>query len=239
MPRPAAWRPGSVAPAPRVATLPLPGLLQLREVEGRGVPAAAVRLPVRRLCRRVGVTRGGGLPGSRGWCHSRQSCLEQLDAVRERLALQIRLRPRHLDQRELERQPRIAALPEVVERDSEQVDQPQHGRLGQLVRLLAQPVAGLLRDGEGVGGIADVLDEQEVSQVVEQVGDEPPEVLALLGELLDLHEHARGVPVDDRVAEPVERLLLDGPDQLQHCLRRDLPGRRRRELVERGDCVPE
>ena len=58
--------------------------------------------------------------------------------------------------------------------------------------------------------------------------DEPPEVLALLGELLDEEERACGVVVDDHVAEPQERLLVDRADELEHGLRVDRVVRRRR-----------
>ena len=69
--------------------------------------------------------------------------------------------------------------------------------------------------------------------MLEQVGDEAPEVLPLLGELLDLDERARGVAVDDRVAEAEEGVLLDGAEQLQDGLDVDRVAGRRRQLVER------
>ena len=84
-----------------------------------------------------------------------------------------------------------------------------------------------------------MLDEHQVPQVLEQVCDEAAEVLATLGELLEEDERARGVAVDDEVAEPEEHLLLDGAEQLQHVLHGHLPARRRRQLVERRDGVAE
>ena len=59
--------------------------------------------------------------------------------------------------------------------------------------------------------------------MLEQVGDEPAEILALLGELLDERQRAGGVAVDDEVAEPEERLLLDRAEQLEDGLDGDLP----------------
>ena len=47
-----------------------------------------------------------------------------------------------------------------------------------------------------------MVDEQQVAEVLKEVGDEPTEVLALLRELLDEDERAGGVVVDDHVAEP-------------------------------------
>ena len=141
--------------------------------------------------------------------------LELLEAVGGRLAREVGARPRHLDERELERQARVAALADVVDGDGEQVDEPQHLGLAELVRLGAQPLARLRGHGERVGHLAHVLDEQQVAQVLEQVGDEPRQVLALLGELLDEREQAGGVAVDDQVAEAEERLLLDGAEQLR------------------------
>jgi hypothetical protein len=46
-----------------------------------------------------------------------------------------------------------------------------------------------------------VLDEHQVPEMLEQVGDQPPEIVALLGELLQEDERARRVPVDDEVAQ--------------------------------------
>ena len=103
---------------------------------------------------------------------------EPLDPKRERLLREVGLRPSHLHERELERQARVAALAHVVDGDGEQVDEPEHGRLRQLVRLLAQPVARLLRHRQRLGHVADMLHEQQVTEVIEQVGDEPAEVLS-------------------------------------------------------------
>ena len=163
--------------------------------------------------------------------------LQELEPVRGRLAREISRRARDLDQRELQRQPRVAALAHVLDRHGEQVAEPQHRRLADLVRLLAQPLARLLRDRQRLRHLAQVLDEQQVAQVLEQVGYEPPEVLSLLGELLDEGQRAGRVAVDDQVAEPEERLLLDRAEQLQHRLHRDLVLRRGSELVQRRDRV--
>ena len=63
--------------------------------------------------------------------------------------------------------------------------------------------------------LAHVLDEHQVAQVLDQVEDEPAEVVALLRELLDEGERAGRVAVDHEVAEPEERLLLDRAEQLR------------------------
>jgi hypothetical protein len=68
--------------------------------------------------------------------------------------------------------------------------------------------------------------EHQVPQVLEQVGDEPPEILALLRELLEEHERAGRVALDDEVAEAEQHLLLDRAEQLQHVLHRDRAARR-------------
>ena len=157
----------------------------------------------------------------------------------KRLAGEIGLRTRHLDERELERQPRIAALSLVLEHDREQVDQAQHRGLGQLVRLLPQPVPRLLRERQRLGHVTEVLDEQELPEVLEELLRQLAEILAALRELLDEHERPGDVPVDDRVAETEERVLLDGRPELEHVLHGDLLARRRGELVERRDRVAE
>jgi hypothetical protein len=136
--------------------------------------------------------------------------LQLLQAVGERLARQVGAGPRHLHERELEREARVAALAHVLDRDGEQVDEPDHGRLAELVRLRAQALARFLRDRQRVGDFAHVLDEHEVTEVLEQVDDEPPEVLPLFGELFEKRQCTCRVAVDDEVAEAEERLLLDG-----------------------------
>jgi len=68
-------------------------------------------------------------------------CSSRSSREGERLAREICTRSRHLDERELERQARVGALAHVLDRDGEQVDEPQHRRRRELVRLLAQPAA--------------------------------------------------------------------------------------------------
>ena len=77
-----------------------------------------------------------------------------------------------------------------------------------------------------------MLDEKQVTQVLEQVGHEPAEVLALLGEVLEELQRAGRVLVDHEVAEPEQRLLLDGAEELENGLDRDLVAGGRRQLVE-------
>ena len=84
-----------------------------------------------------------------------------------------------------------------------------------------------------------VLNQEEVPEVLEEIGDEPAEVLPLLGELLEEREHPCRVAVDDHVADPEQRLLLDGADELEHRLRVDRAVRRGGELVEGRHRVPE
>ena len=159
--------------------------------------------------------------------------------MRERLPGKVGSRAGHLHERELQRQSGIAALAHVLDGDGEEVDQAEHGRPGKLVRLLAEPFAGLLGDRQRVGHVAEVLDEEQMAEMLEEVVDEAPEVLPLLGQLLDEEQRPRGVAVDDRVAEAEERVLLDRTDELEHRLDRDLLVRRRGELVERRDGVAE
>ena len=178
-------------------------------------------------------------PGVRFADRRLQRLLQLLDPVRERLALQVPLRPRHLDKRELQRQPGVGALAHVVDGYGEKVDETEHRRLRELVRLLAEALARLLGDRQRVRHVAHVLDEQQVAKVLEEVGDEASEILPLLGQLLHEYERAGGVAVDDRVAEPEQRVLLDRAEKLQHRLDGDPALGRCRELVERRDRVPE
>ena len=142
------------------------------------------------------------------------------------------MRARHLHERELERQSRVGTLPDVVDRHGEQVDQAEHRRLGQLIRLLAKKLLRLFGHRERLRHVPHVLDEEQVPQVLEQVPDELAEILSLLGELLDEVEGAGRVPVDDHVTEPEQRLLVDRPDELEDGLGVDRVVRRGGELVE-------
>ena len=191
-----------------------------------------------RRLRRAGSVAGAGLGGRPG-CASAHARLELLQPVGGRLAREVGAGPRHLHERQLEREPRVAALPDVVHRDVEEVDQAQHLGLGELVGLRAEAVARLRSHREGVGHLAHVLDEEQVTQVLEQVVDEPREVLSLVGELLDEGKEAGRVAVDDQVAEAEERLLVDRPEKLEDGLDGDLAVGRGRELVERRDRVAE
>ena len=159
--------------------------------------------------------------------------------MREGFAGEVGVRARHLHERELERKPRVGALPRVLDGDREQVDEAQDGGLGELVGLLAEELLRLLGDGQRVGHVPHVLHEQQVPKVLDQVGDEPSEILALLRQLLDEEERARRVAVDDHVAQPKQRLLVDRADELEHRLRVDRARGRRGELVERRDGVAE
>ena len=113
------------------------------------------------------------------------------------------------------------------------------GRLAQLVRLSPQPLAHLLGQGQRVGHLAHVLDEEQLAEMLEQIGDEASEILALLGELLEERQRTGRVAVDDEVADPEERLLLDRAEELEHRLHRDLALGRRGQLVERRHRVAE
>jgi hypothetical protein len=134
------------------------------------------------------------------------AAFELVEPERERLAGHVRRRARHLHERELERQARVAALAKIVDGHGEQVDQPHDRRLAELVRLSREPLPRLVRQRQRVRHLAHVLHEQQRAQVLEEVENQPPEVLALRRELLDDSECARGVLVDDEIAEPEERL---------------------------------
>ena len=199
------------------------------------------------------VSAAGGFERSGGWRRCRggwsgalrksdprvQARLENLDPMRERLAREVGVGPGHLDERELERQSRVATLALVVHRDREQVDEAQHRRLGKLVRLLTQAVARVVGQRQRVGHVADVLDEKHMAEMLDEIRDQPAEILTLVGELLDREQRAGGVAVDDGVAEAEERRLLDRADELHHVLDGDLLAGRRAQLVEHRDPVAE
>src|SRR5439155_23355331 len=138
---------------------PLPGLLTLLELERRRLSRSGLR---RRTC------LFGTCPRDCPWdMAGMDTLLELFQAIRDRFAREIRRGAGDLAQRKLERQARIAALAQVLHGHGEQVAEPEHRPLADLVRLLAQPVARLLCDWEGVGHLAQVLHEQEMAQVLE------------------------------------------------------------------------
>ena len=57
--------------------------------------------------------------------------------MRQRLAREVGGGPGHLHEGELERKPGVRALTDVLDGDREEVDEPEHRGLRQLVRLLA------------------------------------------------------------------------------------------------------
>src|ERR671936_2896374 len=71
--------------------------------------------------------------------------------------------------------------------------------------------------------------------MLEEIRHEPREILSLLRELLDEVQEPGGIAVDDQVAGPEERFLLDGAEELEHGLDGDLSVRRGGQLVERGE----
>ncbi len=85
--------------------------------------------------------------------------------------------------------------------------------------------------------MADVLYEQELAEMLDQLGDEPTDVLPLLCELFDLDERSGRVPVDDGVAEAEEGVFLDPADQLEHVLDGDRAAGGGGELIEGRDGI--
>ena len=142
---------------------PRPRVLQLLELE-----AGRLRLRRRRSFARLGsrrrlrLQRGGHDPAR----------LQLLEAVRERLAREVGGGARDLHECELERETRIASLAHVVDGDREQVDEPDHGGLAELVRLRAQALPRLLGDRQRLGHLAHVLHEQQVAEMLDEVGHE-------------------------------------------------------------------
>src|SRR5262245_3572318 len=136
--------------------------------------------------------------------------LEQPEAVCQGLLREVGAGARYLHERELEREARVAALAHVLHGHGEEVAEAQHSRLRELVRLGQELLAGFLGDWDGLRHRAEVLDEEEVAQMLEQIVDEPAEILALLRELLDERKPAGGVVVDDDVEEMEERVIVHG-----------------------------
>ena len=166
--------------------------------------------------------------------------LEQLEAVRQRLSRQVGVRSRDLDERELEREPRVAALPQVVDRDCEQVDQAHDGGLRQLVGLLAKALAGLRCHGKRLGHVAEVLDEQQVAQVLEQVDDEPARRSWPCSASSSTNVSAPAVSRSTIASQRRNSVSSStAPTSCSTSCTETCVLRCRRKLVERGDCVAE
>jgi hypothetical protein len=67
-----------------------------------------------------------------------------------------------------------------------------------------------------------VLGEHQLPEVLDQVEDESAEIVAALRKLLEVRERTGSVAVDQEVAEPEQRLLLDRPEELERRLHGDL-----------------
>src|SRR5438874_8829477 len=115
----------------------LPGFLELLEVDRRRLAGRRLLGPWHRLLH----SPFGGSPQDGSGL---DPILELLEAVRRRLPRKVGRSPRHLDERELERQALIGPLAHVLDGHGEQVAEAEHGRLAELVRLLVQALAHLL-----------------------------------------------------------------------------------------------
>src|SRR6266508_106980 len=100
-------------------------------------------------------------------CRDMAPTFELLEAVGERLARKVRARSRHLHECELEREAWVAALAHVLDRHREQIDQTDHRRLAELIRLRPEPLASLVRDGQRIRDLAHMLNEHQMPQVLE------------------------------------------------------------------------
>src|SRR5262249_40827109 len=113
---------------------PLPGLLELLELNGRRVRNAYLLRAGVALGARTSQSAPSGMAFS-----GMPPLLQPFEAIRRPLAGKIRRRPRHFDERELERQTGVGALAHVLDRYGKEITQPEHGRFAELVRLLVQP----------------------------------------------------------------------------------------------------
>ena len=107
----------------------------------------------------------------------------------------VELGARHLDQRELELQPRIEpvadlalGLPERLDEEHDLARRDLPGALQLLAEQLAVELHGVSQRAQRrlvAGRILQVLEEEELAQVAQQVADELRVVGALVGEPLD------------------------------------------------------
>ena len=93
--------------------------------------------------------------------------------------------------------------------------------------------------------MAHVLYQQQLAEMLEELPRQLSEILTPLGDLLDQDEGARDVAIDDRVAEPKKRVLLDRRTELEDVLDGDLPSvaadswsKRRDRVAERSAGAP-
>ena len=173
------------APLDRRQHRALPRLLQLLELERRRFGRAQASLQ--------GQTPSGGLSlGSGGRGGPRCSSSSRRYAIDS--AESSDARPRHLDERQLERQARVGALAHVLDGDGEQVAAAGARSPPAIWFACARSRSRVSSvTGQRVGHLAEVVDEHQVPQVLEQVGDDAAEVLPLLGELLDERSSAPAV----------------------------------------------
>ena len=193
----------------------------------------------------------GGRPGTarRRRSGPGRAGLEAPQALLEGGRRVVQLRPRDLDERELELQPRVEPVTDLALRLSELLDEEDDlarrdlaGALQLLAEQLVVELDGLserAQRGLVARRLLQVLEQEELAQVAQQVADELRVVGALVGQPLHELQRLGGVALDDDVGDLEEEVAAGDAERLEHVLGRDGALGVRDELVQRADRVAE
>ena len=179
----------------------------------------------------AGVRRGPGR-GRAGRRRGRAG-LEAPQALLERGRRVVELRPRDLDQRQLELQPRIEAVADLALGLAQHLDEVDDLARGQVVGLGQQAseqlVVQLDRLSEGAQGgvvarrLLEVLQQEELPQVAQQVADELRVVGAVVGQALHELQGLGRAPFGDDVGDLEEQVGVGDAECFEHVGRLDAP----------------
>ena len=173
------------------------------------------------------LLRAGALPRL-----SLQPGLHPVESSRQGGGVGRRLRPGHLEQRQLDDQPLLTTLTELEQGVAERVDGAEHVGTGDDVRQpcpLGHGVGGLVDDLVEVGGI---LGEEDAPEELHGLGDESPEVGATPGELGHQRQGGRGIRLGHGADQAAERLTVGQPQGATHRLHGDPSVPERRHLLQ-------
>jgi len=159
------------------------------------------------------------------------------------------LGPRDLDESELELQARIEAVLDVALRLAEGLDHPDELARMHLPRLRQKPPRELVVEfdclaehaqrGVVVGGLFEVLQQEDLAQVTDQVTDELRVVDAFVGEALHEAQRLARLPIHADVGDLEEEVGLGDAKGLEDIARADDALAVRGELLQCSDGVAE
>ena len=149
----------------------------------------------------------------------------------------LELRPRDLHEGQLELQTGVEAVTDLALRLAEPLDHADQLARRQLVRLRQQAphllvvqfhrLAQHAQRRLVVGGLLEVLQQEQLTQVAQQIADELRVIDAFVGQALHELQRRRRLALDAEVRHLEEQVAAGDPERLEHVGRHDGRPRRR------------